>query len=469
MLHFFVKKTIIETVFGDLFFHPEELAGVTQERALSVFTNQGEDEAINDIEIGQDQHLPVIKLEQQFRLAVKLSALGSSFRCVARLLEVIREESGSEEYGNTSEAMVISTYARIVCLSPCKSCRRYWKKVWAFSIGLCCSTYRGRSYVDIRVRMYFDGKLRNYPLVELPIFERHTELIYKLFDAVFPDWKISMIGLSTDGDAKIAGSIRGVTTRLEHTLADGVLRAWSGLHQLDLVMQDVVESTFDEEFISKLAKLVGYLRRQLNSSARAGGECPEYCDVRWGSMLKVLKWLKPHRLKVQSDLIELGVAWTPEDSWWVLLHVMADVLEQAQVVFSGLQGLSMVLEEHILRLRKQVEVYCKMCPMLGPLNEHNLEQVDASSAVIGGSFLASYRAVRSFIDGYGRWFLFALDAMEKNSREKLAHSCADLFVHLADGKISKGIAERDSINDAAEETPPFCRTSSYAAICAPTS
>lgn len=53
--------------------------------------------------------------------------------------------------------------------------------------------------------------------------------------------------------------------------------------------------------------------------------------------------------------------------------------------------------------------------------------------------------------------------MEERSREKLVRSCGDVFVRLAGG-ISEIVAELDSNNDAAEERPPVCHTSS-AAIC----
>jgi hypothetical protein len=455
-LRFLLNKRIVETVIGDMFFHPDDVDGVTQRRALSIFKMLSDDEVEEPAE-GRDQYVAEIKTVKRFTLAVKLIALGDSFRSVSRQLNVIREESGIADYGGSSD-VTISNYVRIVCAVSLQKLAELMEKVWACSMGFDCSTHHENSYMDIRVRVFFEGRLRNYHVVALPMFERHTgkymtELIAKLFDAVFTDWRISMIGLSTDGDRTMTGRIRGVVTRIEQMLGPGVVRVWCGLHQLDLVMQSMFESAFDESFLDKLTTLIGFLRRQQNLIARMRSKCPKFCAVRWLSMGKVLDWLALHQDDVRKYLVEKRVSWEPDEYWWIFLHAIVAIVKEANIVFASLQGLTTLLVEQRVRLSHLVATYCRMCRMQGPLSADSMQMVDESTMSSRGAFAVSHTEVRSFVEGLGRWILCALDGMDESARDALVRCCAEMFVQLADG-ISRIVAERDSSNDSAEELAP---------------
>ena len=130
-----------------------------------------------------------------------------------------------------------------MCCLPLDA-RRTSAKCWACSVGLDCSTHQGLQYFDIRVRAFREGLLRKYHLVDLAIFDWNTgdyitDLIWKLLDNLFLDWKTSMIGLSKDEDRTMVDRIRGLVTRLEQLLGNCFVRIWCGFHQLDLVIQYV--------------------------------------------------------------------------------------------------------------------------------------------------------------------------------------------------------------------------------------
>ena len=228
-LRFWINKPIVETILGEMFFHPDDVDGVTHTRALSIFRRAHEDEA-NDREF----YYAEIKTKKRFQLAIKLVALGDSFRSVGRQLQVIREESGIAAYGGASD-VTVSNYIRI-CMAGClQKLSEILETTWAISIAFDCSTHQSRSYLDVRVRFFHDNRICNYHLIALPMFERHTganmsDLIVKFFDAFFLDWKSAIVGLSTDGDRSMTGRIRGVVSDIKKKLLPGAVRVWCGLH-----------------------------------------------------------------------------------------------------------------------------------------------------------------------------------------------------------------------------------------------
>ncbi|KAH6577372.1 hypothetical protein BASA60_004062 [Batrachochytrium salamandrivorans] len=313
-LRFWINKPIVETIIGEMFFHPDDVEGVTHTRALSIFQIADEDET-NEREV----YFAEIKTKKRFQLAIKLVALGDSFRSVSRQLQVIRDESGIAAYGGASD-VTVSNYIRMCMAASLQKLSEILGTTWAISIAFDCSTHQSRSYLDVRVRFFYENRICNYHLIALPMFERHTganmsDLIVKFFDALFPDWKSAIVGLSTDGDRSMTGRIRGTVTRIEQMLLPGAVRVWCGLHQLDLVMQAVFEAAFDETFLGLLTKLIGLLRRQQNLISSMRSECPKFCSVRWLSMGKVLSWLVLHRVKIQQYLLEKNLEWTPPDAW----------------------------------------------------------------------------------------------------------------------------------------------------------
>ncbi|KAH6602697.1 hypothetical protein BASA61_000862 [Batrachochytrium salamandrivorans] len=252
-LRFWINKPIVETIIGEMFFHPDDVEGVTHTRALSIFQIADEDET-NEREV----YFAEIKTKKRFQLAIKLVALGDSFRSVSRQLQVIRDESGIAAYGGASD-ITVSNYIRICMAASLQKLSEILGTTWAISIAFDCSTHQSRSYLDVRVRFFYENRICNYHLIALPMFERHTgenmsDLIVKFFDALFPDWKSAIVGLSTDGDRSMTGRIRGAVTRIEQMLLPGAVRVWCGLHQLDLVMQAVFEAAFDETFLGSVDK-----------------------------------------------------------------------------------------------------------------------------------------------------------------------------------------------------------------------
>lgn len=112
-----------------------------------------------------------------------------------------------------------------------------------------------------------------------------------------------MISISTDGDLTMAFRICGVMTRLEWMLDTDFAPVWFGFQQLYLVIKSEFEAAFHESFLSKLTKLIGYLRRQQNVVSHTRSELTKLCSVIWLSMIKDIYWLTLHENHVQENLV----------------------------------------------------------------------------------------------------------------------------------------------------------------------
>jgi hypothetical protein len=83
-LQFNINAAIIDTIIGEMFFHPDDYGGVTQKSALKLFQKQ----ANSDYQV-------VISNPMQFQLAVAHIARGSSFRQIAGIVAETKRITGT--------------------------------------------------------------------------------------------------------------------------------------------------------------------------------------------------------------------------------------------------------------------------------------------------------------------------------------------------------------------------------------
>jgi hypothetical protein len=288
-IRFLINGPIVETVIGDLLFHPDDNESVTLERAMQQFRKMDEPESENGEEGQRDLYEVVIKTPRRFNLCIDFVACGASFRMASRLMDCTRAESGLGIYGGCS-AVVASNYTRLVCAYCLQTLSDVLRQVWAFSIALDGSIHQGMSYLDVRVPFHFAGKLLNFHLMAIPLFERHTgenmfNVLARFLDAVIPSWRTKCIAVSTDGARSMTGRFQGVASRFHQVCKPGLIRIWCGLHQLDLVMQRVYKPSLEGDFYKTMTALIGHLRRQVNLISEMKSTCPKVSDVRWISMV----------------------------------------------------------------------------------------------------------------------------------------------------------------------------------------
>eukprot|EP00171_Calliarthron_tuberculosum_P001131 IDg1131t1 len=267
-----IDKGIVDVIIGDMMFHSEDMNGVSRARFLeSSASTLDPSEAAQDSS-NASRYSITIRNTKQFQLVAQYLAAGLSFRQVTqRIAELL-------------------------------------KNYWAFSVALDMATHLATAYCDIRIRICYNSTVHDFHLLSVPVHNRHTgQSIFNTFskamDALFSDWRKTIVGASSDGEKKMTGRHQGVITRIQRVARAGFMRIWCGAHQLDLCMQSFYLAIPDA-FYSKFTSLVAYLRRQQTFIADERCQCPLICDTRWLNMIKVTTWFDKHRLAVVAYLDE---------------------------------------------------------------------------------------------------------------------------------------------------------------------
>lgn len=456
-LEFNINGPIVDVIIGELLFHPDDVEGVTRQRALSLFSKLESADSANGDLAERDIYRVVVKNAKRFNLLVKFVGCGASFRLASRLMECTRAESGIAHFGGCSD-VVASNYTRIVCAVALQYLSEILSDTWAFSLALDSSTHQGLSYLDVRVRVCFRRGLHNFHLLAIPLFERHTgenmyNVLERFLEALLGDsWRHACIGVSSDGARSMTGRVNGLVTRIERTCVGGLVRVWCGLHKLDLVMQRVYKPALDDEFYFQLTALIGHLRRQQNLVAEMRSTCPKVTDTRWISMSSSTRWLVSNRVRVQQHLDNKRPACTPTPMWWTFLHFISAFAEEARAVFVSLQGLTTLASKQRQRLSGLIDTYCRMSGMQGPLDAQQIADID-EPAESSGRYVLTHARARSAMDGLGMYIIETLDAMPAEDVSKIVAAVARMLVDAAAG-IDDILGDGRDNEAVSDEVPP---------------
>jgi branched-subunit amino acid transport protein len=176
------------------------------------------------------------------------------------------------------------------------------------------------------------------------MFDWHTgEVMFTMVDSFLsilcPDWKIRLLGVTSDGARNMTGRVAGVVARLDNAMHDAcqLTRIWCGAHQLDLVMEDIMSNVIKERFFSILTGFITCLTRQLNLIAEMQTTCPRVVN-RWLSTEKVISWFKLHRPQLLAHIEAKRPASAPPRLWWVALLAMHHFTTRTAITFRSIQG-----------------------------------------------------------------------------------------------------------------------------------
>ncbi|CAM6041972.1 unnamed protein product, partial [Sphagnum compactum] len=272
-----------------MMFHPEDMDRITRARLLESFvpTLDSSEDAADAGDVSR--YAISVTNTKQFQLVVQYLAAGLSFRQVTQVIMETKEVLGIGSIGSCSKG-IVSRYARFICVMNLQCIAELLRQCWAFSVALDMATHMATSYCDVRIRICHKSTVHDFHLISIPVHERHTgEIIFNTFakamDALFPDWRETITGASSDGEKKMTGRHQGVITRIHHVAKPGFMRVWCGAHQLDLCMQSFYLAIPDT-FYSTFTLLVAYLRRQQNFISDERSQCPLICDTHWLNMIK---------------------------------------------------------------------------------------------------------------------------------------------------------------------------------------
>lgn len=421
-LEFVISSPIVESIIGDLLFHPDDVAQQSdrRQRALAIFKP---DEGCYRV---------TERNPSRFRLAVRFLARGASFRMLAGLLDDVKEETEIGRFRGCTEE-VAARCARIVCAISLERLSKLLSGVWALSFALDSATHQGRSYADVRCRFSTGGGLHNFHLLAIPLHDRHTaeyifDVVKRFLDALTPSWPNQLLAVSTDGAATMVGNVKGVVTRFEGEARFPLTRVWCGLHQLDLKMQIIFQQALHGTYLDKLYALIGYLRRQFNLISEMQTTCPKVADTRWLSMYAVVDWLWKNGFRVREYLDDNNATSKPNLVWWIFLGAMREVAKAANEVFVSLQARSTRVEQQHAEFVRLHDDLRDTTGVIGPLSAEEIEELDPALHEVAGVFAISHANASDYTKSLSVWVCKQLPTLSVDQQSTAIRAVARLCV-----------------------------------------
>ena len=220
-------------------------------------------------------------------------------------------------------------------------------------------------------------------------------------------------------------------------------------------MQRVYKDALDEDFLTILTKLIGYLRRQQNLVTAMQSTCPKVADTRWLSMAAVTHWLTTNIIVIQWHLDDKNPPWKPSATWWIFLFVVNTFSKLSKKTFVSLQGLTTLLCEQKTKLEQLVSSYCGVSGMKGPLSPTEMAQDELSpeNKEYSDHFLFAHTAAIDMVENLDPWVLQRFLQLGDVQKHLQIRATARMFVDAAEG-IHKILPVHDGHNDGYDITLP---------------
>jgi hypothetical protein len=168
------------------------------------------------------------------------------------------------------------------------------------------------------------------------------KLLSDSLSALDPDWKMKIVGITTDGASSMTGVRKGIVSRIQAIAAKGLIQVWCSAHQLDLALKKAL-GRLPKAFLTTLTTMIAYLRRQQKLISEMKSKSPYYITVRWPSLYQVVSWYVKHQEKVKVFLAEKEVVWAPSEQWWLTLLMLHKMLDLFWSTNASLQASNLTL------------------------------------------------------------------------------------------------------------------------------
>ncbi|PXF42326.1 hypothetical protein BWQ96_07961 [Gracilariopsis chorda] len=140
---------------------------------------------------------------------------------------------------------------------------------------------------------------------------------------------------------------------------------------------------------------------------------------RWLSMIKVMTWLKKHRIAVQAHLDARLPPCRPSAAWWVLMMAVHSFAKEASLVFTRIQGMMNLVFQQVAELYNLSQTFCWLLGVKGPLLHSELQAMTGGCVVEVGSFAARIADVEQFVRGVGSLVSSKLDEIPTENGTRL--------------------------------------------------
>jgi hypothetical protein len=141
----------------------------------------------------------------------------------------------------------------------------------------------------------------------------------------------------------------------------------------------------------------------------------------------------------------------PSQSWWLLLLLIARISTSASITFRSLQGLKTSLHAQHQGLVKHQRTYAEMF-------NASAVQMDKYDKTIGAisddsSLVVAFSATEGVLEDLGSFAIETLKNLENEEKQLIFCNVSECAVNLI-ASLANTVAERNSMNEAAEKVPP---------------
>ncbi|KAH8940421.1 hypothetical protein BDL97_15G087400 [Sphagnum fallax] len=278
----------------------------------------------------------------------------------------------------------VANYIRVMCVVNHQHIVRHLRRAWAFSIVLDSATHQSTSYLDVMFQM-----------------------VVSFLDVFRHGWKVHLLGVTSDGARNMTGRVFGVIIHLNNVMHNECLltRVWCGAHQLDLVMEHIMDTIVKERFFTIMTRFITHLTWQLNLITDMKTMCPRVVNCLL-SMEKLLAYIESKQPPS-----------APPRLWWVSLLAMHHFTSRTTITFRMIQGLTTLLDQQQAALVGLVASLMEDVGVTRPLIVETTVNLDASSHVISGRYAVSLSSVDSIVD-----------EVDEGQRSKLFNNIASVYV-----------------------------------------
>ncbi|CAI5710255.1 unnamed protein product [Hyaloperonospora brassicae] len=168
-MQLYINKAIVDFIIGNLLLDQDDddgLPNMCRERALRIFEDIYPN-TIKDPGLATTKYRIDISNPKQFNLVAGFLSTGFSFCQAEALITMTKEVTGVAEIGTAKDERV-AQYARFILALNLQHIHDILDNSWAFSTALDMSTHMSTSYLDIRIRLFWDGAILNLHLIRIP-------------------------------------------------------------------------------------------------------------------------------------------------------------------------------------------------------------------------------------------------------------------------------------------------------------
>ena len=231
----------------------------------------------------------------------------TSFKHTGLAIQAAKEEASCAKLGGEFK---VATFAILECALNFKIHASVLCLPWELFLAIDGGTRLDTSYLDVRVRFAWQGRMCNCHVASLSMLGSYTGLaqfnqISKLLDVLCLRWNETLNGVSSDSAHNMTSAAQRIVTRLQQaSTIPGFIRDWCLLHQMEEAWMDLDGGTF----MTELLTTISHLRRHQRLSDATRSTCPKMSFTRSHLLYRITRWLDEHRVAVLAHYISMSQA-----------------------------------------------------------------------------------------------------------------------------------------------------------------